>query len=151
MANRHMKSNTETSVIGWLVLVEEGAVDEDEDEDEDVDVEGVYMGSFASFRYIKEEAFGQGVVKKLTYLGLCGCYSVCSSHYNGRSGGLYWETFCRIKFSKLVFNLTIAIRRHIDSIPILYYRAENFPFFYSDVILMGAPYHKSKGKLQKSS
>lgn len=45
-----MKSNTESSVIGWLVLVEEGSVDEDEDEDEDdeeedVDVEGVFMGS----------------------------------------------------------------------------------------------------------
>ena len=48
MANRHMKSNTKSSIIGWLVLAEEGAVDEDEDEDENV--EGVFMGSLFSWR-----------------------------------------------------------------------------------------------------
>lgn len=48
MANRHMKSNTKSSIIGWLVLAEEGAVEEDEDEDENV--EGVFMGSLFSWR-----------------------------------------------------------------------------------------------------
>ena len=48
MANRHMKPNTKSSIIGWLVLAEEGAVEEDEDEDENV--EGVFMGSLFSWR-----------------------------------------------------------------------------------------------------
>ena len=50
MANRHMKSNTKSSIIGWLVLAEEGAVEEDEDEDENENVEGVFMGSLFSWR-----------------------------------------------------------------------------------------------------